>query len=277
MNQDQVKQKLLAIEEASIEFTVVFSGKISKKVNGLYKPDTREIIIHNKNFSGGSGGKEAEDNLLIYTAIHEYAHHLHASARGGSLSARAHTAQFWAILHRLLEKAEKKKIYKNVFAESKDLEELTGIIKKKYLEENGNLVKELGQLLLKAQGLCFAIGGRYEDYIDRILCIPRQAASLAVKMYQYNLKSETGADNMRFLAGIRNEETRLAAEAALLEGKSPDTVKTAIRQKGKLEDEDALPAYSPKENLEKEKARLERTISSLEKRLKEVITELSQY
>lgn len=259
MNQDFVKEKLLAIEEAPLDFTVVFSGKQSKKVNGLYKPDTREIIIHNRNFSGGEA---SADNLLMYTAIHEYAHHLHACSRGGHLSAKAHTAEFWAILHGLLEKAEEKSVYKDVFSGSKELDELTDTIRKKYLSENGNLVKELGQHLLKARELCSSLGGRYEDYIDRILRIPRQAANLAVRMHQYNLKPETGADNMRFLAGIPNEEKRLAAENALLKGKSPDTVKTALRQKGETED--------PRHRLEKEKLRLERTIASLTKRLEEV-------
>ena len=269
MNQDKLKEKLLAIEDAPLDFSVIFSGKRSKKVNGLYKPETREIIIHNKNFDN--------DNLMIYTAIHEYAHHLHACAKGGHLSPRAHTAEFWAILHSLLEKAEKKKIYINVFsdvnpsapeADSKELEKLTETIRTKYLTENGNLVKELGELLLKAQGLCKAVGGRYEDYIDRVLRIPRQAANLAVRMFQYNLNPETGADNMRFLAGIRNQEKRQAAENSLLSGKSPDTVKTAIRQKPN-EDED------PRLNLEKEKTRLERTIVSLTKRLEEVKKELA--
>ena len=272
MNQDQVKKKLLAIEDAPLDFTVVFSGKKSKKVNGLYKPDTREIILHNRNFMGESGGEKAakaaatEDNLLIYTAIHEYAHHLHACARGGNLSPRAHTAEFWAILHGLLEKAEKKGIYKDVFSGSKDLEKLTETIRKRYLTENGNLVKELGQLLLKAHELCSAIGGRYDDYIDRVLRIPRQAANLAVRMFQYNLNPETGADNMRFLAGISNEEKRLEAESSLLAGKSPDSVKIALREKP--EDED------PRLRLEKEKVRLERTIASLSKRLEEVEREL---
>ena len=272
MTQDQVKKKLLAIEDAPLDFSVVFSGKRSKKVNGLYKPDTREIIIHNRNFSDESGGKKmpgAEDqgaNLLIYTAIHEYAHHLHACAKGGHLSAKAHTAEFWAILHGLLEKAEAREIYQDVFSGSKELEKLTETIRKKYLTENGSLVKELGQLLIKAQELCSAIGGRYEDYVDRVLRIPRQAANLAVRMYQYNLNPETGADNMRFLAGISNEEKRLAAENALLTGKSPDTVKIALRQKPADED--------PRLGLEKEKIRLERTIASLTKRLEEVEREL---
>ena len=267
MNQDQVKEKLLAIEDAPLDFSVIFSGKRSKKVNGLYKPDTREIVIHNRNFTGGSGGQEADNNLLVYTAIHEYAHHLHACARGGHLSPRAHTAEFWAILHGLLEKAETKKIYKDVFSGSRELEKLTETIRKKYLAENGSLVKELGQLLLKAHDLCSAIGGRYEDYIDRVLRIPRQAANLAVRMYQHNLNPETGADNMRFLAGIANEEKRQAAESALLTGKSPDTVKIALRQKPEEED--------PRFRLEKEKTRLERTIASLTKRLEEVEQELA--
>jgi hypothetical protein len=260
VNQDKVKEELLTIEDAPLDFSVIFSGKKSKKVNGLYKPDTREIIIHNRNFS--------DANLLMYTAIHEYAHHLHACARGGHLSPRAHTAEFWAILHGLLENAEKKKIYKNVFSGSEELEELTGVIRKKYLTENGNLVKELGELLLRARELCSAIGGRYEDYIDRVLCIPRQAANLAVRMHQYNLNPKTGSDNMRFLAGITNEEKRQAAENSLLEGKSPDTVKTALRQKPEAGD--------PRLSLEKEKLRLERTIASLTKRLEEVEMELKK-
>ena len=274
MNQDQVKKKLLSIEDAPLDFSVILSGKKSKKVNGLYKPDTREIIVHNRNFLGGSGGEEADANLLIYTAIHEYAHHLHACSRGGELSSRAHTAEFWAIFHGLLEKAEQKGIYKDVFSDSsgnaasRELQKLTDTIRKKYLAENGSLVKELGQLLLKAHDLCSAIGGRYEDYVDRVLCIPRQAANLAVKMFQYNLSPETGADNMRFLAGISNEEKREAAENALLSGKSPDTVKTALRRKPEEED--------PRSRLEKEKTRLENTIASLTKRLEEVEQELAE-
>ena len=269
MNQDQVKKILLSIEDAPLEFTVIFTGKKSKRVNGLYKPDTREILIHNRNFDGdgktGSGGKTSSDNLLLYTAIHEYAHHLHACSRGGKLSPRAHTAEFWAILHGLLEKAETKGIYKNVFDSSAELTELTEAIRKKYLEKNGSLIKELGMQLLKARELCEAAGGRWEDYIDRVLRIPRQAATLAVRMHQYNLNPQTGADNMRFLAGIGNEEKRNAAESALLSGKSPDMVRTAIRQK---------PDEDPRTRLEKEKIRLERTIASLKKRLDEVRKEL---
>ncbi|GHV70618.1 hypothetical protein AGMMS49928_19110 [Spirochaetia bacterium] len=261
MNQDQVKAKLLAIEDAPLEFSLIFSGKKSKKVNGLYKPDGREIILHNRNFD--------DDNLLLYTAIHEYAHHFQACAHGGKLSARAHTAEFWSIFHGLLEKAEKKNIYKNVLTGSPELAELTELIRQKYLRENGSMMKELGKLLLKAEELCDTAGGRFEEYVDRVLCIPRLAATMAIKTWQYDINPVVGPDNMRFLAGINNEDQRAAAEAALLKGKSPDAVKIETRRPPV--EEGAL------EKLEKEKLRLERTIASLSKRLNEVEQELKTH
>jgi hypothetical protein len=262
VNQESVKEKLLMIEDAPLEFALVFSGKKSSRVNGLYKPQTREIIIHNRNFTPDDAGQ----NLLLYTAIHEYAHHLHACQRGGTLSAKAHTSAFWAIFHGLLEKAEAKKVYRDVFSVSPELLKLTEYIRGNFLKANGALVKEMGKHLLKAQKLCTEIGVRFEDYVDRMLRIPRAAATAAVKMFEYGLKPDTGADNMRFLASIRDGDERKAAEAALIKGKSPDTVKVQVR--GKSE------APAPAESLEKEKARLERTIAALTKRLEEVNREL---
>jgi len=266
MNQDQVKETLLSIEDAPLDFSLVFSGKSSRKVNGLYKPDSREIILHNRNFSHHD--RVVADNMLLYTAIHEYAHHLHSCSKGGKLPVRAHTSEFWAIFHALLEKAEAKKIYRDVFAGSPELIELTETIRQKYLRENGNLVKEMGKHLLKAHELCADIGVRFEDYVDRMLRIPRSAANVAIKMFNYDLNPDTGADNMRFLAGVRNGDDRKAAEAALLKGKSPDTVKTAIMKKSKEDD--------PLLRLEREKERLERTIDALSKRLDEVKRELAE-
>ena len=254
MNQDRVKELLLSIEDVSLEFSVVFTGKKSKKVNGLYKPDTREILIHNHNFT--------DDNMLMYTAIHEYAHHAHACSKGGRITGRAHTAEFWSILHGLLQKAEEKGVYKNVFADSPELEELTETIRKRYLFENGALVKDLGKLLLQANEICGTIGARFEDYVDRVLRIPRVAAKTAMKIYQYNVNPSMGADNMKLVASIRNEETRAAAEGALLSGKSPDEVRVAVARKNPEED--------PRDRLAKEKIRLERTIESLNRRLEEV-------
>jgi len=264
MNKDEVKEKLLMIKDAPLEFSLVFSGKKSKKVNGLYKPNSREIIIHNRNFQADNTGQ----NLLLYTAIHEFAHHLHACSLGGTLSPRAHSPEFWAIFHDLLEKAEEKKIYSDVFSASPELLKLTEVIRGKYLKNNGELVKEMGKHLLTAHDLCYKIGVRFEDYVDRMLRIPRAAANMAMRMFEYDIAPEIGADNMRFVAGIRNTEERKAAEAALIKGKSPDTVKVQVRGKEKEED--------PLEILEKEKSRLERTIAALSKRLEEVKKELKE-
>jgi hypothetical protein len=188
------------------------------------------------------------------------------------LQARAHTSEFWAIFHGLLEKAEAKKIYRDVFQGSPELDRLTGIIREKFLLENGGIVKEMGRHLLKAHDLCASLGIRFEDYVDRVLRIPRAAANVAIKMHQYDLDPAVGADNMRFLAGIRNGEDREAAEKALLGGKSPDTVKTAFRSKNAEEDPGG---DSVRLRLEKEKIRLERTIESLSKRLDDVKKELA--
>jgi Zn-dependent peptidase ImmA (M78 family) len=108
MNQDAVKKMLLDIERATMDFSVVFTGKKSKKVNGLYKYDTFEILLHNKNFS--------TDGELVYTAIHEYTHHLEheriLEQNGGKepvTRMRFHNTDFWARFHHLLEIAEQKK------------------------------------------------------------------------------------------------------------------------------------------------------------------------
>jgi hypothetical protein len=263
MNQDAVKKILLSIEEPPLDFSLIFSGKKSRKVNGLYKPDGREIIIHNKNFDDGGGQNE---NSLVYTAIHEYAHHLHACKQGGKLSARAHTREFWAIFHALLEKAEETGVYRNNLADSPELAGLTSLIKDKFLAENGRLLKELGRHLIEAQTLCAEIGMRFEDYVDRVLCMPRISAKMAVRMFQYDINPEIGPDNMRFVAGIRGEEARGEAEMAFLAGKSPDTVRMGCKIRP--------PEEAPRIRLEKEKQRIERTIDMLTKRLGEVEQEL---
>jgi hypothetical protein len=264
MTNDTIKETLLSIEDSPLDFSVTQSGKKSKKVHGLYKPDTREIILHNKNFE--KDGK-VNENLLLYTAIHEYAHHQHACRRGGALSVRSHTSEFWAIFHDLLEKAEAKGVYQNALGESAALRELTEQIREQYLKQSGELLKEFGKLLMRAYELCEEEGLRFEDYIDRTLCIPRAASKLALKINKLDIKSEAGADNMRFLAGISNANERVTAENALLSGKSPDSVKAGLKK-------EPVPVSDRRESLEKEKSRLERTIEALEKRLANVQKEL---
>ena len=253
MNQDQVKEILLQIEESGLEFSVTFTGKASKKVNGLYKSDTHEILLHNKNFS--------VDNELLYTAIHEYTHH-RLCELDGTRSGRVHTQRFWSYFHRLLQKAEEKGLYKITMEESPELLELTDTIRTTIMAEDGKLMKELGRLLSKARVLCKQAGVRYEDYIDRVLCLPRASAATIEKIHAFDVKPELGYEAMKVVANIANPDKRAAAEDLFLQKHSPAFVRDSV--KNKPQDKD------PRRKLENEKRRIERTIVSLQARLSEL-------
>ncbi len=254
MNQDQTRELLLRVRQCTSDFTVVFSGKKSSKVNGLYMPGDRQILLHNKNFDN--------DNQLVYTALHEYAHHLHAESRGGDLSPRAHGPDFWAIFHSLLEDAEKKGLYRNIFEEESDFESLAQRIRGEFLAENGKLMKALGSLMIEAEALCRKHGARFEDFIDRVLGMSRITARSTMKFAAWDVNPDLGYDSMKILAGIRDPAKRGEAERSLIAGKSPDSVKAALRKK---EDED-----DPRDFLQKERQRLEKTIETLKQRLKDI-------
>ena len=49
MDNQKIKEMLLDIHETNLDFTVTQTGKESKRVNGLYKPHTHEILLHNQN------------------------------------------------------------------------------------------------------------------------------------------------------------------------------------------------------------------------------------
>lgn len=261
MNQDEIKTLLLQVEESQLEFSVTFTGKESKKVNGLYKPETKEILLHNKNFK--------TDNQLIYTALHEYTHHLMNETelnKTNGLSviknARAHNNAFWARFHGLLDKAGQLGLYKLELDEAPELKQLTDEIRTKYLQSEGQLIIDFGKLLIKAHDLCEQANIRYEDYIDRVLQLPRNAAKTIAKIGVVPLKPELGYENMKIVASIPNPDKRNEAQNQLLAGKSPDTVRAVMKKKSEEVD--------VKTRLEKEKNRLEKTINQLTSRLEMV-------
>jgi len=257
MDNETIKQKLLELENTEIDFTVIMTGKESYRVNGLYKPDTHEILLHNKNFK--------DDYEVFYTAIHEYTHHLmteqEIAETGGKLplkGGKCHTAAFWAKFHELLQKAEEMGLYKLEIEENSELKELTEKIKKEYIEVNGKLMQEFGKLLSRAHALCEQANIRYEDYLDRVLCLPRNSAKEITKVGTVEVNPALGFDNMKKVAMIKKPEERAAAEAEILSGKTPDTV-GALMKKHKNDD--------PRDKLEKERNRLEKTIAALQQRL----------
>jgi len=255
MNQDQVKERLVQLDDEVEEFSLVFSGKTSKKANGVYHPDTREIVIHNRNFEN--------DNALMYTAIHEFAHHVHFTTSAVPVGPRAHTLEFRSILHRLLVRAEEIGIYRNPFESDAEFEALTRRLKTEFLERNGEMMKRFGQALIEAERLCQARGARFEDYVERVLSMDRTTATTLMKLHTYNIDPSIGYANMTTVAGLASDEKRTQAERAFLAGQTPDQVKTAVRAKPEE-------AEDPVRKLEKERGRIERTIQSLQTRLGEI-------
>jgi len=263
LNNEQIKDKLLQIRDTDEYFEVVLSGKKSRKVNGLYKPETRELVLHNQNFRS--------DNELMYTAIHEYAHHLQFTASPVPISIRTHTGEFWSLFHGLLYDAERLGLYSNPFEEIEDFEELTRRIREKILSANGELMKELGELLIQAQKLCEKHHTSFTDYLDRVLRIPRTSANTIIKTKLLDIDPRLGYENMKTLTRISDPETRREAENALLRDMSPDMVKRTFLPVGKTKPADPL------EQLVAEKNRLEKQIKRLQHKLEEISRRLAEY
>lgn len=264
MDNETIKSQLLEIEDSKLDFSVTLTGKESKRVNGLYKPETREILLHNKNFS--------DDNELMYTAIHEYTHHLineeeiaEAGGKEPLKSSRVHNTAFWAKFHALLDIAEEKGIYKMDMTSSPELEKLTAEIRTDYLEANGRLMVEFGKKLAEAHRLCEESHIRYEDYLDRVLRLPRTAAASISKVAAVPVNPAIGFENMKMVSAIKKSEDRAVAEEMLNKGKSPETVREMMKRKASGEGDQ-------KSKLEKEKQRLEKTINELSRRL-EIVEE----
>jgi hypothetical protein len=263
VNNEQIKQKLLQIRDTDEYFEVVLSGKKSKKVNGLYKPETRELVLHSQNFHN--------DDELMYTAIHEYAHHLHFTSSPVPVSARSHTGEFWSLFHGLLYDAERLGLYSNPFEAVEDFDELTRRIREKVLLVNGELMKELGELLIRAQKLCEKHHTSFTDYLDRVLRIPRTSANTIIKTKILDIDPRLGFENMKTLTRISDPYTRKQAENALLEEMSPDMVRREYLRPVKPRHSDPL------KQLIAEKNRLERQIQRLRHKLEEISEKLSEY
>jgi len=263
MDNEKIKQILLDIHETSLDFTVTQTGKESRRVNGFYKPDTHEIFLHNKNFKS--------DNQLVYTAVHEYTHHLmtekeqEKSPAAAMGKCRVHTQEFWAKFAELLEIAEKKGYYSLGWENSPELKALTEDIKVNYLEKNGELMQQFGKKLAEAYNLCVQNDIRYEDYIDRVLCLPRNAEKDIRKVGAVPVNPAIGFENMKVVASIKKPDERAGAEKEFLSGKNPVSVREMMKQKSS-----AAKGEDPKSRLEKEKNRLEKTIAQLTQRLEYV-------
>jgi hypothetical protein len=226
----------------------------------LYKALDRSIILHNKNFSS--------DNELIYTAIHEFAHHIQFTESARPVYARVHTARFYSLFHELLYLAEKKGLYHNVFTSEKQFLELTERIRNEFIAPHGRLIQAFGEVLLDAHRLCDKHGADFGDYVDRVLKLKHSHAQSLIKLSSLNVNPSLGYENMKTLARISDPGERKRAEKDLTGDASPSMIE--LRYTGSKEPLDQLAA------LEAEKRRLEKTIATLQQKLVMVEEKLRQ-
>jgi hypothetical protein len=259
MNQDTVKEKLQSIHESSLEYTVVFSGKKNKRVNGFYRWPSREITIHDKNFNDDEG--KQNENLLMFTAIHELAHHVMIAEKGKKLS---HSKDFWATFHDLLDIAEKKGVYKaEIDAETEKL--LTDV--RDISRQIAELQRDLGKVLIAIRESCKKNGLRYEDIVERKAQIGKKSAEVAIAAYGMG-DQEIGIDLQTDAARQRNDDKRAAIISASREGKSVVQAKKSTGPATPVDAEDET------ESLIREKRRIERTVETLTRRLEELEEQL---
>ena len=255
MTNEKIKEILISLEKADIDFSVTQTGRASKKVNGLYTPATFEILLHDKNFT--------TENELIYTAIHEYTHHLiNCNQKKFGIEvkncSRSHTTEFWAKFDDLLEKAVEAKIYTR--ERSEDLSSLIDEAKKIDCEIV-NLKKKLGKILSEIHDKSRKENIRYEDILSHDLNISKNTAEKCLK--SQSIEENYGQDALETVLKVKDSQARQDIIAGLEKGKTINQVSAAIKKDK---------SSSPYEKLTKEKARLEKTIQQLEERL-EIVSE----
>lgn len=251
MNQDFIKEKLLQLKKTDMDFTLILTGKASKKVNGLYKPATKEILLHNRNFTN--------DNQVMYTAIHEYAHHLRHEA--GDHSVRCHNVEFWALFNTLLDDAEDKRIYERIRSEelSKKIE-----VAKQLQAEIICLEQKLGMLLLEIQKGAEADSVRFEDVIQHDLQLSMQTTKEMCLLGQ--------------IPSHVTENISIDAVSQLVKAKGNQKVIEAIQYRKSIAQIKKAKKKDPGtriEALERDRARIEKTILMLKHRLTQIIEELN--
>ena len=187
INQDRTKQILLQLQETDTDFSITFSGKRSSKVNGLYRWELHEVIIHNKNFKN--------DNQLIYTAIHEYSHHIMWCKYHDIGKVPGHTNEFWSIMYNLIDKAEAQGLYKKYPSDlaKEEMQTLVGRTKKTH-EQIASLYRELGKTIQDIRKKAVEYDVRLEDIITRECQINVQTARMAERAFVYSIDEPLSQD-----------------------------------------------------------------------------------
>lgn len=272
MDNETIKQKLLSLEIPASDFTVVLTGKSNKRVNGLYKPDTKEILIHNKNFT--------TDNAMMYTAIHEFTHHV-CTDRKLVKSVTGHSTVFWAMFHSIVDIAVQKGVYVDPFTTDNELQ-TEGNKVLEIIKEQNETMHRLGLEFYTMQSVCTEKGARIEDFIDRHARTTKRAVVTAIKsqLELFDLK-DLSPQMIDAIAGCSEGEKRDEAVARAEDGQTIDQIRATVKQ-GKDINPFKAPVSEPMQkedlldSLVTERARIQKTIEQLTIHMQEVDINIAQ-
>lgn len=221
MNQDQVKELLKKLDcrlpgginitaEEIPDFKLSFTGRANKKVDGLYRSYNRtvgEIVIHNLNHSS--------DERLINTAIHNFAHHVHAFCFPNfpETVAAGHNKVFKAIFRALLNDAILKNLHRPQFLFSpkynNDSDLQNGI--KEAVEKYQTAAKELSEKLQEAFYECSMDGVEFEEFLESETGIT-YAEYKRLKKQVANVSATINIFQSEHLSKIKNEDLHACAK-----------------------------------------------------------------
>jgi hypothetical protein len=248
MTEEQVHERLLQVYEGSEPFSVTFN-RLPKTIWGKYFPYTRSIVVDRC--------KMANDTMLMYTALHELAHHICYQDKGQE-SLRAHTKLFWGIYHNLLDRAEEAGIYER----SSDAA-VTALVERAKAKdrEAAALQRELGGILEALWEVCEEKGVRVEDVLERQVGLSRKT-----------WKAMLGAASLRGQEGIELLGQDAQERAVRLQNKDEGLRELfkgylAGRSMAQLDMGKEPRDVDPLKKLEAEKAELDRKIQRLQERL----------
>lgn len=250
MTNQKIKEYLLKLHECKTDFSVTMTGKVSNRVNGFYKPSTCEIFLHNKNFK--------TDNELIYTAVHEFVHHI-IDTEQHEKSTRCHSNAFWAMFYDFLDKAVNLGFYtRNRSSETTELINQAKELQKQIISAQ----KALGELLIRIYKSCEENNERIEDVVEHDLQMSRNKAKDLMRIRTLGLECNDEVSKVIISA---SSEVRKAVKEAVACGATIAQMKAISKSVSKHTTD-----FDSPEKLYREKKHLEKTIETLSDRLAQV-------
>jgi len=175
----ELKTLLQKIKPCSVNFEIIYTGKKSRRIDGKYFSNMKEIHINEKNCIES----QSPDNELLLIALHEYAHHLQNTE--SYMKNNPHDTEFWSIYYDLVNSAENQGIYENVCL-SRTYDYQFSKLYEKFLKFN-KAMEEYFQILNDFSMSSCNDRNQYHDMVERVFKIPRGEIRKIRKMASANI------------------------------------------------------------------------------------------